>query len=135
MGRRSQNEGGLNVIRPLFAAAIAVMTLLLIVAAPAVAAERIMITPVEGHQDDTFTLTGSGLQPGLALDINFVSPDGQTFSTVFKDKVVVVGPDGKFTFEVLPRRDFSGASEGTWTVQVCVSGTDDCAEGEFDIEA
>ena len=123
------------MIRRLFAAAIVVLTLLVIVAAPAMAAERIVITPDEGHQDDTFTLTGSGLQPGLALDINFLSPDGQTFSTVFKDKVVVVGPDGKFSFTIIPRRDFSGASEGTWTVQVCVSGTDDCAEGEFDIEA
>lgn len=132
---RARLTEGTHMLRRTFVALALGLTLLLPFSGSAAAAERISITPDMGHQDDTFTLTGSGLQPGLALDINFISPDGQVFSTVFKDKVVVVGADGRFSFAVLPSRDFAGAQAGVWTVQVCAAGTDDCAQGDFSIDA
>jgi hypothetical protein len=49
------------------------------------------------------------------------------------NKVVVVDPDGDFELSVTPATDFVGASFGTWVVQVCTSGTDDCIQGTFDI--
>jgi hypothetical protein len=102
--------------------------------APASAAS-VSITPPNGDQNDTFTVSGEGLQPGLALDINFKSPGGTVFSTAAMNKVVIVDGDGDFSLDILPARDFAGESEGSWMVQVCVTGTDDCVQTDFQIAA
>jgi hypothetical protein len=93
----------------------------------------VTIAPASGSQSDTYTIQGSGLTAGLALDINFVSPDGKVFSTVALNQVVVVDPDGTFTFQFVPTDEFTGASFGTWTSQVCTSGTNDCVQTTFGI--
>ena len=102
------------------------------VATTAVAA-NVSITPAGGGQSDTFTVAGDGLQPGLALDINFKSPEGNVFSTALLNQVVVVDPDGTFTFEFVPVEEFTGSSLGTWLVQVCVTQTNDCVQSTFQI--
>ena len=105
----------------------------LLMAPQAAATAGVNIIPASGSQNTTFTVAGDGLQPGLALDVNFVSPEGTIFSTAFLNKVVVVGADGTFGLSVIPAQDFTGASFGTWRVQVCVSGTDDCIDTTFEI--
>ncbi len=97
-------------------------------------AASITIEPAAGTQADTYTIAGEGLQPGLALDINFVSPSEEVFSTAALNKVVVVDSDGDFEFEVVPADEFKGQPAGTWTVQVCVTGTDDCVQTTFRIQ-
>jgi hypothetical protein len=122
--------------RRLIAAPVAVTLLLLsVVATPALADHPVGILPAAGAQADTFTIGGTGLQPGIALDINFTSPEGKVFSTVALNQVVVVDGDGNFSFEFVPTNEFVDASLGTWTAQVCVSGTDACVQGGFDINA
>ena len=101
-------------------------------AAPSHAAS-VSITPTSGYQDDIYTVEGEGLRPGLALDINFKSPTGTVFSTAALNKVVVVDADGDFSFDVHPATDFDGERAGVWTVQVCISGTDDCVQTTFKI--
>lgn len=96
-------------------------------------AANVSITPSSGHQDEIFTVEGEDLQPGLALDINFKSPSGTIFSTAAFNKVVVVDQDGEFSFDVHPATDFDGERAGTWTVQVCAAGTDDCVQTTFKI--
>ncbi len=91
-----------------------------------------MIVPESGAQTERFTLVGRGLEPGLALDINFMSPEGNVFT--LGDSVLVVSPDGTFRYEFVPAERFAGSSTGTWTVQGCTSGTDDCAQGTFEIK-
>ena len=117
--------------RKLFALIVALTAFSTLV--PTAHAFSVIIAPSEGSQTDTFTVEGEGLQPGLALDINFKSPEGNVFSTAAIGQVVVVGPDGTFEFKFVPAREFDGSSLGTWLVQVCVAGTDDCIEGTFDI--
>jgi hypothetical protein len=101
-------------------------------AVPASAAD-VTITPASGSQSDAYTVQGSGLSAGLALDINFISPDGTVFSTAALNQVVVVDPDGSFTFQFVPTNEFVGESLGTWTSQVCTSGTHDCVQTTFAI--
>jgi hypothetical protein len=48
--------------------------------------------------------------------------------------VVIVGPDGTMSFPFRPTEVFQGESLGTWMVQSCVTGTDDCDQEEFEIE-
>jgi hypothetical protein len=91
------------------------------------------IRPSSGTQDQIFEVWGTGLTPGLALDINFMSPDGTIFSTAAVGKVVVVDPDGTVSFLIRPTEVFQGESKGIWEVQSCVSGTDDCDEDQFEI--
>ena len=105
------------------------------IATPALADPSVGILPAAGGQTDTFTVAGAGLQPGLALDINFTSPEGNVFSTAALNQVVVIDADGNFSFEFVPATEFVGASLGTWMAQVCVSGTDTCVQGGFDINA
>ena len=100
----------------------------------AASAASITIEPASGDQTDTYTIAGEGLQPGLALDINFVSPSNEVFSTAALNKVVVVDADGDFEFEIVPADEFQGQPAGTWTVQVCVAGTDDCVQTTFRIQ-
>jgi hypothetical protein len=104
----------------------------LVSALPASAAD-VTIAPASGSQSDTYTIQGSGLPAGLALDINFVSPDGTVFSTAALSQVVVVDTDGSFTFQFVPTNEFTGESLGKWSAQVCTSGTDDCAQTTFEI--
>ena len=96
-------------------------------------AAGVSITPAAGSQTDTFTVAGEGLPAGLALDVNFISPEGTVFSTAAINKVVVVDPDGDFELSVDPATDFPGTGFGSWTVQVCTSGTNDCVQTTFDI--
>jgi hypothetical protein len=115
---------------------IAALLLSLVALAPlaqSASAENVSITPSSGSQDQTFTVSGDGLPAGLALDINFKSPGGTVFSTAAMNKVVVVGGDGSFSFDVNPATDFSGESAGSWLVQVCVTGTDNCVQTDFSI--
>jgi hypothetical protein len=128
-------EAGL-LFRRLVAAPVAVALLLLsAVATPALADPSVGILPAAGAQADTFTVAGTGIQPGMALDINFTSPEGTVFTTAALNQVVVVDGDGNFSFPFVPTTEFVGASFGTWTAQVCVSGTDTCVQGGFDINA
>ena len=99
---------------------------------PAFANEEYMIVPESGSQTERFTLVGRGLEPGLALDVNFMSPEGNVYT--LGDSVLVVSPDGTFRYEFVPAEQFAGSSTGTWTVQGCTSGTDDCAQGTFEIK-
>src|SRR4051812_29777565 len=121
-------------LRSLIAALLLSAVTVVPMVAPASAAS-VSITPPAGHQSETFTVSGEGLQPGLALDVNFKSPGGTVFSTAAMNKVVVVDGDGDFSFDVNPSTDFSGESEGGWLVQVCVTGTDDCVQTDFNIDA
>ncbi len=122
--------------RCLVAAPVGVALLLLsVVATPALADPSVGIVPAAGSQIETFTVSGSGLTPGMALDINFSSPEGTVFTTAALNQVVVVDGDGNFAFPFVPTMEFTGASLGTWTAQVCVSGTDGCVQGGFDINA
>jgi hypothetical protein len=117
-----------------FAAPIVAAILLVALAMPAAAQESsVSIAPATGSQSDTFTVGGAGLPAGLALDINFTSPGGTVFSTAAQNQVVVVDGDGNFGFDFIPTSEFQGESLGTWTAQVCVSGTDGCVQGTFDI--
>lgn len=108
------------------------LLVLFVLAVPAQAAD-VVITPASGSQSDTYVIAGSGLPAGLALDINFKSPDGTVFSTAALNQVVVVDPDGSFTFPFVPLNEFTGESLGTWSAQICTSGTDDCAQTTFEI--
>lgn len=119
-----------RIVAPCVAAA-----LFLAVAVPTLADPGVSIAPATGAQSDTFTVGGSGLPAGLALDINFSSPAGTVFSTAAQNQVVVVDADGNFSFAFIPTSEFQGESLGTWTAQVCVSGTDGCVQGTFDIGA
>lgn len=101
--------------------------------APAGAAS-ITISPPVGDQAETFVVAGEGLEPGMALDINFESPNGTVFSTAALNKVIVVDPDGEFALEIVPAAEFLGEPGGTWLVQVCVAGTDQCVQTDFEIE-
>jgi hypothetical protein len=109
-----------------------ISALILFSALPASAAD-VTIAPASGSQSDTYTIQGSGLSAGTALDINFKSPDGTVFSTAALNQVVVVDPDGNFIFQFVPTDEFSGESLGTWSAQVCTAGTDDCAQTTFGI--
>lgn len=109
-----------------------ISALVLFSAFPASAAD-VTIAPASGSQSDTYTIQGLGLPAGLALDISFVSPDGTVFSTAALNQVVVVDGDGSFTFQFVPTNEFTGSSLGTWTAQVCTSGTNDCAQTTFGI--
>ena len=106
--------------------------LVLLSALPASAAD-VSIVPSSGSQSDTYAIQGSGLPAGLALDINFISPDGTVFSTAALNQVAVVDPDGSFTFQFVPINEFTGESLGNWTAQVCTSGTDNCVQTTFGI--
>jgi hypothetical protein len=119
-------------MRALVAALVLSVVALITLAAPANAA-LVTITPVDGGENDVFIVAGEGLEPGLALDVNFKAPSGQIFSTAALDKVVVVADDGTFSLDILPSRDFAGETAGTWQVQVCVNGTNDCVQRDFDI--
>ncbi|MCC6174123.1 MAG: hypothetical protein IT305_02365 [Chloroflexi bacterium] len=123
----------MRIARPVFAALMLAAVSFSPLATPANALSNVTISPTNGGQHDTFTIEGVGIQTGLALDINFVSPTGDVFSTAALNKVVVVDEDGEFAFEVTPSSEFSGQPAGTWTVQVCVSGTDDCIQTTFNI--
>ena len=118
-----------------FAAPFVATALLLTVAVPAFADPSVSISPAAGAQADTFTVAGNGLDAGLALDINFSSPSGTVFSTANLNQVVVVDGDGNFSFGFVPTSEFQGESLGTWTAQVCVSGTNGCVQTTFDIGA
>jgi len=119
-------------MRTFVAAALAAAVLVAPFAAPA-NAQSISISPPGGAQDQPFTISGEGLPAGLALDVNFQSPSGEVFSTAAMDKVVVVDPSGAFTFEVTPSTEFEGQPAGSWLVQVCVTGTDQCVQTDFNI--
>lgn len=91
------------------------------------------VNPPSGPADQIFEVWGTGLTPGLALDINFVSPDGTIFSTAAVGMVAIVAPDGTLSFPFRPTEVFSGESKGIWRVQSCVTGTDDCDDDVFEI--
>jgi len=55
---------------------------------------------------------------------------GTAWTTVAKS---TLDGDGNFGFDFVPTSEFQGESLGTWTAQVCVSGTDGCVQGTFDI--
>lgn len=114
-------------------APLAACALLLAAAVPALADESVTIAPGTGSQSDTFEVAGSDVTPGLALDINFVSPAGTVFSTAALNQVVVVGSDGTFAFDFVPANEFQGEDLGDWTAQVCGSGTDNCVQTTFTI--
>ena len=120
-----------RVRRVLGSGLLAVATLLT-VSTVALGAE-LTISPAAGSQADTFTIEGTGLEPGLALDVNFVSPEGAVYSTAALNRVVVVDSNGDFEFSVNPADDFAGSSFGSWTVQLCAAGTDNCVQTEFEI--
>jgi len=103
------------------------------ISATAAGAAAVTISPAVGSQRQAFTISGDGLQPGVALDINFKSPAGEAFSTAAVNKVIVVGSAGSFGFAFVPADEFQGESFGTWLAQVCISGTDDCVQTTFEI--
>ena len=45
----------------------------------------------------------------------------------------MVDDAGNFGFDFIPTSEFQGESLGTWTAQVCASGTDGCVQGTFTI--
>jgi len=111
---------------------VSICALMLVSALPTSAAD-LTIAPDSGSQSDTYTIEGFGLPAGLALDINFVSPEGTVFSTAALNLVAIVDPNGSFIFQFVPTDVFSGESLGTWFAQVCTTGTDDCAQTTFTI--
>ena len=119
-------------MRKQFAAALAAAVVFTSFAAPA-GAQSVSISPSSGNQDQPFVVAGEGLPAGLALDINFQSPNGDVFSTAAMNKVVVVDPSGAFTFEMTPSNEFHGQPTGSWLVQVCIAGMDQCVQTDFSI--
>ena len=119
-------------MRTLLAAALTAAIVVTSFSAPA-AAQSVSITPAGGNQDLPFVISGEGLPAGLALDINFQSPNGDVFSTAAMDKVVVVEPNGAFNFEITPSNEFAGQPAGSWLVQVCIAGMDQCVQTDFSI--
>jgi hypothetical protein len=103
-----------------------------IIALPAHAA-TLRISPLSGDQFQQFTVSGEGLPPGLLLDISVISPHDEVFSTVQAGRTVIVTQDGRFEVSVVPSSDFQDQVAGIWAVQVCIAGTDECAEGEFEV--
>ncbi|MFN8521810.1 MAG: hypothetical protein U0821_01735 [Chloroflexota bacterium] len=91
------------------------------------------VEPNNGSQDTVFTVWGTGMTAGLALDLNFLSPDGTVFSSAATNSVIIVGPDGSFEFKFRPVDVFAGSSKGLWHVQACRTGTDDCDDDSFEI--
>lgn len=120
-------------MRRTLAASLVAAASFLAVSVTASAEPTVSITPAAGSPLDTFTVGGVGLPAGLALDINFVAPEGTVYSTAAMNKVVVVDPSGNFEFSVDPKVDFADSNTGTWTVQVCASGTDNCVQTTFNI--
>ena len=120
-------------MRRTLAASLVAAATFLSVSAVVGAQAQVSITPAAGGAADTFTVDGAGLPAGLALDVNFVAPEGTVYSTAAMNKVVVVDPTGNFEFSVTPATDFTGSNFGTWMVQVCASGTDNCVQTTFDI--
>jgi hypothetical protein len=102
--------------------------------AAVVQAAGVAVTPAAGSADDTFTIAGEGLSPGMALDIVYQSPGGAVLPATPIGMVVVVNDDGEFTFDITPATDFTEPAVGKWLVQVCVTGTDECAEATFDVQ-
>ena len=99
--------------------------------ATASAQSEITISPTSGSEHDVFSVEGTGLMPGLALDINFKSPEGDIFT--LGDSVWLVDEDGEFEFHFVPAESFVGAGKGIWIVQVCAANTDNCVQGNFQI--
>ena len=119
-------------MRKVLAAALTAAIVVTPFAGP-VSAQGVSITPAGGNQDQPFVVSGEGLPAGLALDINFKSPNGDVFSTAAMNKVVVVDPNGAFSFEETPSTDFNGQPTGSWLVRVCVAGMDQCVQTNFNI--
>jgi len=116
-------------------AVVAFVAAVMLVGAVPANAGSLTIAPASGSQSDTYTIQGTDLPAGLALDIHFMSPDGNVYSTAALNQVVVVADDGSFTFQFVPTNEFAGESLGTWTSQICTAGTDDCVQTTFDIGA
>jgi hypothetical protein len=116
-------------------AVVAFVAAVVLVGAVPAQAGSLTIAPASGSQSDTYTIQGTDLPAGLALDIHFMSPDGNAYSTAALNQVVVVADDGSFTFQFVPTNEFAGESLGTWTSQICTAGTDDCVQTTFDIGA
>src|SRR5262245_42826570 len=59
----------------------------------------ITVTPGNGSLTDTFTVVGSGFEPGTQLAEAYAAPDGTTYTFYIGSDpaVVVVGDDGTFT--------------------------------------
>jgi hypothetical protein len=103
--------------------------------ASVVGAQSVTIDPAVGGVLDEFVLAGEGLQPGLALDIGFLAPEGRIYNLAQSGRVMIVDADGDFELPFVPAEVFSPDSQlGEWLVEVCVSGTTDCIRGTFIIE-
>ncbi len=61
-------------MRRAFTAVLVAVAMFGTVATAARAQSQITISPTSGSEQDEFAVEGSGLIPGLALDINFKSP-------------------------------------------------------------
>jgi hypothetical protein len=76
----------------------------------------ITINPLNGTENDTYTVTGFNFFPFEQIDIAFIDPVGNTFPFV-----AVADPNGNFQFALQPGAAFAGATAGTWAVQACDS--------------
>lgn len=120
-------------MRALISALLVSAAVLILVYAPARAAS-IAVSPPAGDQDATFTIAVEGLTPGLTLDIAFRSPNGELISAATPKPVLVADGDGDFSFEITPAKDLARIAAGSWLVQICATGTDECVQADFDIE-
>ena len=123
--------------RRMLALALAMAMLASAVAAAGAAAQSpaITVAPAAGSQFLSFTVTGSGFTPGLALWVSFVSPDGD--EVVYSDgrtpPVVTAGADGRFSVTIVPAVDFAGLRAGRWTAWVCSTESGECWSREFTV--
>ena len=126
---KTSQEGG-HIVRRMFGSLLVAVAAMATVAT-ARAQSEITISPTSGSEQDVFSVEGIGLTPGLALDINFKSPEGDIFT--LGDSVWLVDEDGEFEFNFVPAESFVGSGKGVWIVQVCAANTDNCVQGNFQI--
>ena len=96
----------------------------------------VSVTPASGSQDDIFTFTGVGFNPGQLIDETYTDPSGQQYTFYASDgspTVIVAGDDGSWQVTVHPATDFAGAYAGTWLVSFCTEDTGLCFSGTIDI--
>ena len=111
-----------------------VAALAFITITPLASAQEFFVSPGSGTARDTFTFSGTGFRPGAALDETYTAPNGDEYTYFLSGQpaVVVVGGDGRFSVDVVPARDFTGAAPGRWTAEFCAED-DTCWVVTFDV--
>jgi len=94
----------------------------------------IEVTPERGNQFQTFSVRGTGFEPGITLAATFIAPDGEEFLfPVAGEQGLRVRTDGTFSVTVVPAVDFAGSRAGVWTASFCHGESGVCWTKEFTV--